>query len=58
MEEFWVVCVFCMQKMELSCWWENGDGNSTLKGVCINPLTPMGDQDRIPPYNINTRSTR
>ena len=25
--------------------------------VDINPLTPMSDQDRISPYNINTMST-
>ena len=24
----------------------------------INPLTPVSDQDRISPYNINTISTR
>ena len=24
----------------------------------INPLTPISDQDRISPYNINTISTR
>ena len=24
----------------------------------ISPLTPMSDQDRISPYNINTISTR
>ena len=24
----------------------------------INPLTPMSDQDRISPYNINTISSR
>ena len=24
----------------------------------VNPLTPMSDQDRIYPYNINTISTR
>ena len=24
----------------------------------VNPLTPMSDQDRIFPYNINTISTR
>ena len=24
----------------------------------LNPLTPMSDQDRISPYNINTISTR
>ena len=24
----------------------------------VNPLTPMNDQDRISPYNINTISTR
>ena len=26
--------------------------------VIFNPLTPMSDQDRISPYNINTISTR
>ena len=26
--------------------------------VLINPLTPMSDQERISPYNINTISTR
>ena len=24
----------------------------------FNSLTPMSDQDRIPPYNLNTISTR
>ena len=24
----------------------------------INPLTPVSDQDRISPYNINTMSSR
>ena len=24
----------------------------------VNPLTPMSDQDRISPYNVNTISTR
>ena len=24
----------------------------------VNPLTPMSDQERISPYNINTISTR
>ena len=24
----------------------------------VNPLTPMSDQDRISPYNINTISSR
>ena len=24
----------------------------------LNPLTPMSDQDRISPYNINTKLTR
>ena len=24
----------------------------------VNPFTPMSDQDRISPYNINTISTR
>ena len=27
-------------------------------GKSFNPLTPMSDQDRISPYNINTISTR
>ena len=27
------------------------------KGI-VNPLTPMTDQDRISPYNINTISSR
>ena len=31
-------------------------GNKLLKK--INPLTPMNDQDRISPYNINTISNR
>ena len=26
--------------------------------MSLNPLTPMGDQDRISPYNTNTISTR
>ena len=26
--------------------------------VSLNPLTPMSDQDRISPYNINTVSSR
>ena len=26
--------------------------------LTVNPLTPMSDQDRISPYNINTMSTR
>ena len=26
--------------------------------VLINPITPMSDQERISPYNINTISTR
>ena len=26
--------------------------------LTVNPLTPMGDQDRISPYNINTMLTR
>ena len=25
--------------------------------ITVNPLTPMSDQDRISPYNINTIST-
>ena len=32
---------------------------SVLTSYCnVNPLTPMRDQDRISPYNINTISTR
>ena len=30
--------------------------NHELK--CLNPITPMSDQDRISPYNINTISSR
>ena len=26
--------------------------------LCLNPLTPMNDQDRISPYNINRISSR
>ena len=26
--------------------------------ITVNPLTPMSDQDRISPYNINTVSTK
>ena len=26
--------------------------------LALNPLTPLSDQDRISPYNINTISTR
>ena len=26
--------------------------------ITVNPLTPISDQDRISPYNINTISTR
>ena len=29
-----------------------------LVTVQVNPLTPMRDQDRISPYNINTISIR
>ena len=29
-----------------------------LKLSLFNPFTPMNDQDRISPYNINTISTR
>ena len=27
-------------------------------GISFNPLTPMSDQDRISPHNINTILTR
>ena len=38
-------------------------GDNVLKSYTIltpqfNPLTPMSDQDRISPYNINTMSIR
>ena len=29
-----------------------------LRLLLFNPLTPMNDQDRISPYNIDTISTR
>ena len=35
--------------------------SNSLQPTCIrsvNPLTPMSDQDRISPYNINTISSR
>ena len=31
---------------------------SKEEAILINPLTPMNDQDRISPYDINTISTR
>ena len=35
------------------------EGEKEIKKlVLINPLTPMSDQDRISPYNINTISSR
>ena len=40
---------------------EQSDENeklSQIKSIVINPLTPMSDQDRISPYNINATSTR
>ena len=35
-----------------------GKGGAVRLVCCFNPLTPMSDQDRISPYNINTMSTR
>ena len=32
--------------------------NFLNKEILLDPLTPMCDQDRIPPYNINTISSR
>ena len=29
-----------------------------MDDITLKPLTPMGDQDRISPYNINTISSR
>ena len=35
------------------------DQHSVLSKFCvINPLTPMSDQERISPHNINTISSR
>ena len=34
------------------------ESKCTEEGISINPLTPMSDQDRISPYNINTISRR
>ena len=31
---------------------------SKIQLLCINPVTPTSDQDRISPHNINTISTR
>ena len=31
---------------------------TSLPAVAFNPLTPMGDKDRISPYSINTESSR
>ena len=31
---------------------------TSLPAVAFNPLTPMGDKDRISPYSINTESRR
>ena len=33
---------------------KQADKFPSLSNKLINPLTPMGDQDRISPYNINT----
>ena len=33
-------------------------GDKNKEEILVNPLTPMSDQDRISPYNINTISTR
>ena len=32
--------------------------NRTVRGLMVNSLTPMSDQDRISPYNINTTPSR
>ena len=32
--------------------------NVSCAHAVVNPLTPMSDQDRISPYNINTILTR
>ena len=33
-------------------------GDKNKEEILVNPLTPMSDQERISPYNINTISTR
>ena len=33
-------------------------GDKNKEKILVNPLTPMSDQDRISPYNINIISTR
>ena len=33
-------------------------GDKNKEEILVNPLTPMSDQDRISPYNINTISFR
>ena len=41
--------------------WHNKNkykGEKNKEEILVNPLTPMSDQDRISPYNINTISTR
>ena len=40
---------FYLQNFRLNTW---------VRCLFFNPLTPMGDQDRISPYNINTISIR
>ena len=42
------------QKQVINMWLIIREGRSST----LNPLTPMNDQDRISPYNINTISTR
>ena len=35
-----------------------GHAHSQRQGTRLNPVTPMSDQDRISPYNINIISNR
>ena len=47
----WLLYHFFSQKCDIKA--ESGK-NRTLRGLMVNSLTPMSDQDRISPYNINT----
>ena len=47
---FWFIFVFFLSVF-ISFW--NPDHCSKHVQLIFDPLTPMSDQDRIPPYNIN-----
>ena len=48
---------FCFAYSANSLFWINTCNLSAFM-LKFNPLTPISDQDRISPYNINTISTR